>query len=282
MVFLTPFDTKQNAAATYQPKGDYATKQEVTDAIEAIPEVDLTPYETKANAAATYQPKGDYIDQETLTTTLVPYIQQAEAVGMFEKKTEAAATHQTINEQIQQLAVMFNNYLQKNSLKNTLFHSNTKGVSGMLRGRTCFIDAPDFDAYLTTINGTAINAALPGGRVEGPAVLEYIFSFSNSFNIAPGVTLAFSSTGEFGWSPPKKTIFSTGYAHSATFGILYSETVFLGSGPVFYEFSADGYRIYGDIVTSATREISSSQQLTLRVYAGERPAAALLKEEENV
>ena len=280
-VDLTPYETKENAAATYQPKGDYATQQDVTDAIEAIPEVDLTPYETKENAAATYQPKGDYIDRETLDTTLVPYIQQAEAAGMFEKKTEASAAHQTINEQIQQLAVMFNSYLQKNSLKNTLFHANPTAVGGVFHNRKVTISAPAFDVYLTTINGTAINAALPGGRVDEPVILEYTLSVNGTFGATVGFAFTINTTDVFQWAPLQKTIFSTGYAHASTYGLLYRGTQFLGTCVIIYEFSSNGYRIYGTC-HMAIETVITPEAMTLKIFAGERAGAALVQEEENV
>lgn len=275
------YETIDGAAATYQPRGDYATKQEVTDAIDAIPEVDLTPYETKANAAATYQPKGDYIDQETLTTTLVPYIQQAEAVGMFEKKTEAAATHQTINEQIQQLAVMFNKYLQKNSLKNTLFQTSAETRAGGFHNASCAIAAPVLSVYLTTINGTVINAALPGGRVDTVETLNYTITVHRSFVAPLAFPFTFYSAGEFRWTPPQKTIFSSGYAHTSTYAVLYRGTEFLGSGSVFYEFGSDGYRMFG-IINMAINSNITGDPMELRVSIGERAGAARLKEEEHV
>ncbi len=277
------YETIEGAAATYQPKGDYATQQDVTDAIEAIPEVDLNPYETKANAAATYQPKGDYVDQGTLDTRLFPYIQQAEAVGMFEKKTEAAATHQAINEQIKQLAVMFNNYLQKNSLKNTLFHAAASQISAFFHSRTVTMDAPDFDVYITTINGTGINAALPGGRSDRPDPIAYTATLNSSFNLTPGFVFVIQSAAEFKWSPGNRTIFSTGYIHTTTFATMYTGNEFLGAGTISYEFSASGYRIYGNLTSIASKRLDSTTPITIFIYAGERGGAApsLLKEEEN-
>ena len=70
--------TKTEAASTYQPVGDYATKAEVAAKADATAIADML---TKTEAADTYQPKGEYVTDD--------------AIADMETKTEAATTYAT-------------------------------------------------------------------------------------------------------------------------------------------------------------------------------------------
>ena len=72
--------TKTEAASTYQPVGDYATKSEVAAKADATAIADML---TKTEAAETYQPKGEYVT--------------ADQIADMETKTEAAESFAAID-----------------------------------------------------------------------------------------------------------------------------------------------------------------------------------------
>ena len=86
---VSDMETQTHAAATYQPKGSYATTEQLEAKADAST---LNNYVTSVDAAATYQPKGSYATTEQLETkadaTDIP------DVSDMETKTSAAATYQ--------------------------------------------------------------------------------------------------------------------------------------------------------------------------------------------
>ena len=62
-VNLSAYETAEHASATYQPKGSYATTEQLAGKADASA---LNDYMTSADAAAAYQPKGSYATTEQL------------------------------------------------------------------------------------------------------------------------------------------------------------------------------------------------------------------------
>lgn len=76
--------SKQTADATYQPKGDFATKQELAGKLDtATYNSEKASFETKENAAATYQVKGDYAIKSELPKLVT--LTQSEYDGLATK-----------------------------------------------------------------------------------------------------------------------------------------------------------------------------------------------------
>ena len=117
-VDLSGLETTEHAAATYQPKGDYALKSDIpqvpdtstfatTDALEQglsakADKSALGGLETTAHASATYQPKGSYATSEDLSSGLATKANAATLTGYTKTDaTDALAARVTALESTQ-------------------------------------------------------------------------------------------------------------------------------------------------------------------------------------
>lgn len=92
---IADMETKTHATETFQPKGDYAVKSEVTDSLNLkADKTAIADMLTKTEAAGAYQPKGDYATTEQITD--------------METKANAAATYATKTEMTEGLAAKQN------------------------------------------------------------------------------------------------------------------------------------------------------------------------------
>ena len=79
---LVDYLKSADAAATYQPKGNYLTQHQ-----------SLADYLKSADAAATYQPKGNYLTQHQ---SLADYLKSADAAATYQPKGNYLTQHQAI------------------------------------------------------------------------------------------------------------------------------------------------------------------------------------------
>ena len=119
-VNLSAYETAEHASATYQPKGSYATTEQLAGKADASAlndyattaamqaaiteaqldgQVDLSAYETAAQAEAKYQPKGEYATAAQLNakadaSALNDYMTSADAAAAYQPKGEYATAAQ--------------------------------------------------------------------------------------------------------------------------------------------------------------------------------------------
>lgn len=97
---IADMETKTHATETFQPKGDYAVKSEVTDSLNLkADKTAIADMLTRTEAASTYQPLGDYATKTEVAakadkTAIADMLTKTEAAGAYQPKGDYVTTEQ--------------------------------------------------------------------------------------------------------------------------------------------------------------------------------------------